>query len=56
MPRDDHQVWVIRVCRCGFPLGATRAAIKLVMCPDCGRRIVPVEDRTTTVTVQAVSE
>lgn len=44
--------WTIRVCGCGFPLGATLAAIKLVKCPDCGKPVVPVEDRTRRVTVR----
>jgi hypothetical protein len=52
-PRGAVEEWTIRVCECGFPLGATLAAIRLVTCPDCQRRVVPVEDRTRSVTVYA---
>lgn len=41
-----YEEWVIRVCNCGFPLGATLAAIRLGACPDCGQVVIPIDDRT----------
>jgi hypothetical protein len=52
-PNDEREVWVIRICACGFPLGAVLAAIALKRCPDCGAATIPVEDVTRRVTVYA---
>jgi Na+/glutamate symporter len=52
----DYEEWVIRVCDCGFPLGATLAAIQLVRCPDCNRMTIPVEDVTRSVHVVNVEK
>lgn len=52
----EAEAWHIRVCTCGFPLGATLAVIRLVTCPDCGRRVVPVEDATRAVDVVAAQQ
>jgi hypothetical protein len=49
----DGEEWTIRICRCGFPLGATLAAIRLKTCPDCGAATIPVEDVTRSVVVFA---
>lgn len=45
------EYWTIRVCKCGFPLGATLAAIQLKKCPDCGQPTIPAEDVTQSVDV-----
>jgi hypothetical protein len=52
-PDIEREVWVIRICACGFPLGAVLAAIALKRCPDCGAPTIPVEDVTRRVTVYA---
>lgn len=53
---DDRRVWSIRVCVCGFPLGAAVAVLRLKTCPDCGVDVVPIEERTRRVTVYAEPE
>lgn len=47
-------VWRIRVCLCGCPLGCTMVVLRLRACPDCGRRPFPLEEQTRSVEVQAV--
>jgi hypothetical protein len=53
---DGMEVWTIRVCECGCPLGATLVAIKVKKCPDCGLPTIPVEDVTRSVDVAALGD
>lgn len=49
--------WTIRICRaCGSPLGGTLAVLRLLDCPECKERVVPVEDRTDSVRVYALEK
>lgn len=52
---ESREEWTIRICQCGFPLGATLAAIRLKTCPDCGAATIPVEDVTRSVSVVALN-
>lgn len=49
------EVWTIRVCLCGCPVGCTRAALKLRVCPDCTESLFPIEEQTRSVWVARVA-
>ena len=50
------EIWTIRICACGYPLGATLSAIRLKTCPDCGLPTIPVEDVTRSVVVREMDK
>ena len=53
MGRSGGREWSVFVCRdCGAILGAARAAIRLLTCPECGRKTIPVEDQCDRITVE----